>query len=176
MKERHRRHRSHRHKTDGQSKKIHTAILSATSDFRTRHQNRRQPTAENAIFQPLEDETGSGDDEKNDFCRRTTTKKKNQHKNARKNNQKRPQKLTADNRAQDYKKKKKAFFLSVRRCCPHHRGVRGQVDVPPLQVVRPVDLAPLLARRQGFQHGLGEGERAVGHADTTKLAHNIPSS
>jgi len=55
-------------------------------------------------------------------------------------------------------------------------GVGGQVDVSPLQVGCAVDLAPLLTGREGFEHGLGEGQGAVGHADPAELADHVPRS
>lgn len=53
-------------------------------------------------------------------------------------------------------------------------GVGGQVDVSPLQVGGAANLAPLLAGREGLEHGLGEGQGAVGHADPAKLADHVP--
>lgn len=58
----------------------------------------------------------------------------------------------------------------------HLRRVGRQVDVSPLQVGGPVNLAPLLARREGFQDGLGEGKGAVGHAHPAELAHDVPGA
>lgn len=58
----------------------------------------------------------------------------------------------------------------------HLDGVRGQVDVSPIQVGSAGNLAPLLAGSQGFQHRLGQGKGAVRHADSAKLADDVASS
>lgn len=52
-------------------------------------------------------------------------------------------------------------------------GIRRQIDVTPCQVRRAPDLAPFLTGGKGLQFSLGELQRTVRHADTSKLAHHI---
>lgn len=57
-------------------------------------------------------------------------------------------------------------FLERRTCLA---GARRQVDFRPLEVGGTGDLAPLLARRKGFQLGLRQFDGAVGSADPAEL-------